>query len=99
MTEPLASTLTLPALPASGSSDKDAEEMLPPVVKPTEEAVISIWPPLPEVTEGNTEADWSLWEDSVNSQLQPLSGFQDAGVRDTESGDITAFDQVGKRDR
>ena len=56
-------------------------------------------PPLPEVTEGNTEADWSLWEDSVNSQLQPLSGFQDAGVRDTESGDITAFDQVGKRDR
>jgi hypothetical protein len=55
-------------------------------------------PPLPEVTEGNTEADWSLWEDSVNSQLQPLSGFVDIAVRDTESGDITAFDQVGKRD-
>ena len=47
--------------------------------------------PLPEVTEGNTEADWSLWEDSVNSQLMPLSG-------DTGTGDISAFDKVTKRD-
>ena len=47
--------------------------------------------PLPEVIEGNTEADWSLWEDSVNSQLMPLSG-------DTGAGDISAFDKVSKRD-
>ncbi len=47
--------------------------------------------PLPEVTEGNTEADWSLWEDSVNSQLAPLPG-------DTGAGDIGAFDKVSKRD-
>jgi hypothetical protein len=57
--------------------------------------------PLPEVVEGDGEADWSLWEDSVNlnSQLQPLSGFRDTGFRDTESAEISAFDKVGKRDR
>jgi hypothetical protein len=46
--------------------------------------------PLPEVIEGDGEADWSLWEESVtNSQLQPLSDF----------GGISAFDKVGKRDQ
>lgn len=52
--------------------------------------------PLPEIIEGDGEADWSLWEDSVNldSQLQPVSGFREA-----ESQDVSAFDKVGKRDR
>jgi len=31
--------------------------------------------PLPEVTEGNSEADWSAWEDSVAFQDSQMSGF------------------------
>jgi hypothetical protein len=32
--------------------------------------------PLPEVTEGNSEADWSAWEDSVAFQDSQMSGFE-----------------------
>lgn len=31
--------------------------------------------PVPEVTEGNSEADWSVWEDSVAFQDSQMSGF------------------------
>jgi hypothetical protein len=31
--------------------------------------------PLPEVTEGNSEADWSAWEDSVAFQDSQLPDF------------------------
>lgn len=31
--------------------------------------------PLPEVAEGNTDADWSAWEDSVAFQDSQMSGF------------------------
>ena len=35
-------------------------------------------PPLPEVTEGNLESDWALWEDSVAFQdSQMPSGFNE----------------------
>lgn len=30
-------------------------------------------PLLPEVVEGNAHSDWELWEDSVKSQLTPLT--------------------------
>lgn len=54
---------------------------------------------LPEVVEGDSEEDWSLWEDSVNSQFLPLSGVRDTGFQDTDSAEVSAFDNVGKRDR
>lgn len=31
--------------------------------------------PVPDVTEGNSEADWSAWEDSVAFQDNQMSGF------------------------
>lgn len=44
-------------------------------------------PPLPEVVaEGNTQADWSMWEDSVSlldSQMQDLGPASRFQVRDT----------------
>lgn len=38
-------------------------------------------PLLPEVVEGNAHSDWELWEDSVNSQLTPLT----PGTRPSDS--------------
>lgn len=61
--------------------------------------------PLPEVVgEGNTQADWSAWEDSMStldSQLQDLSPSQSVHVRDTRPSqpDDDPFASVrGKRD-
>ena len=62
--------------------------------------------PLPEVVaEGNTQADWSVWEDSVmalDSQMQTLVPADRVYVRDTSSSqfdDVDAFASVrGKRD-
>jgi len=61
--------------------------------------------PLPEVVgEGNTNADWSAWEDSVtalDSQLQELTPSRSVHVRDTLPGplDEDPFASVrGKRD-
>jgi hypothetical protein len=66
--------------------------------------------PLPEVVaEGNTQADWSAWEDSMttlNSQMQglpPDSGFYVREHRDTRPSQLDeepdAFGSVrGKRD-
>jgi hypothetical protein len=52
-------------------------------------------PPLPEVIEGDGDTDWDLWQESVNhmdSQLDPVSRFQDAGLD-------SAFDKVSKKDK
>lgn len=60
----------------------------PPERRPTREVVDYAAPPrrakapvrqhelpsLPEVTEGNTEADWSAWEDSVAFQESTFNG-------------------------
>jgi hypothetical protein len=62
--------------------------------------------PLPEVVaEGNTQADWSMWEDSVmalDSQMQDLVPHNRVYVRETtpsQLDDIDAFSSVrGKRD-
>ena len=57
--------------------------------------------PLPRVVaEGNTEADWSMWEDSMitlDSQLQGLSPADRAQMRDprpSQLDDIDAFASV-----
>jgi hypothetical protein len=60
--------------------------------------------PLPEVTEGNEQSDWALWEDSVaalDSQMQslgPSSRFSDRTSTPTDFQDIDAFARVTKKD-
>ncbi|GAB3767951.1 hypothetical protein GCM10028796_30640 [Ramlibacter monticola] len=62
--------------------------------------------PLPEVVaEGNTQADWSVWEDSVmalDSQMQDMVPSNRVYVRDTghsQLDPVDAFASVrGKRD-
>ncbi|MEJ8838815.1 hypothetical protein [Ramlibacter sp. AN1133] len=62
--------------------------------------------PLPEVVaEGNTQADWSMWEDSVmamDSQMQEILPGDRVYVRDSrpsQMDDVDAFASVrGKRD-
>src|SRR5262245_47479201 len=62
--------------------------------------------PLPEVVaEGNTQADWSMWEDSVmqlDSQAHGLEPADRVHVRDTRPSqldNVDAFASVrGKRD-
>ena len=60
--------------------------------------------PLPEVVaEGNTQADWSVWEDSVmalDSQMQELPPSNSVYVRDTRPSqldDIDAFASVRRK--
>lgn len=63
--------------------------------------------PLPEVVaEGNTQADWGAWEDSMtsfNSQLQGLaadSGFYVREQRDTRASELAEpdpFANVGRK--
>lgn len=60
--------------------------------------------PLPEVVaEGNTEADWSAWEDSktaLDSQLQSIYPSQEVYVRDTRPSqldDLDPFSGVRKK--
>jgi hypothetical protein len=60
--------------------------------------------PLPEVTEGNEQSDWALWEDSVvalDSQMQslgPLSRFTDRTDTSSDFQDIDAYARVKRRD-
>lgn len=61
-------------------------------------------PPLPEVTEGNLESDWALWEDSVafqDSQMPSSFGDLDSvKTRDdkpVKSRDPDPFATVRKR--
>lgn len=60
--------------------------------------------PLPEVVaEGNTQADWSVWEDSMtalDSQLQGLVPTDRVYVRDTrpsQLAEIDPFSSVGRK--
>ena len=80
-----------------------------PVPKPTTARRRSTGPaplPVPEVVaEGNTEADWSAWEDSMtalDSQMQGLGASNRVHVRETRPSqldDPDAFSSVkGKRD-
>jgi hypothetical protein len=52
--------------------------------------------PLPEVVaEGNTQADWSVWEDSMttlDSQLQGLAPSSRFQVRDTRPSQLDEID-------
>jgi hypothetical protein len=54
--------------------------------------------PLPEVVaEGNTQADWSMWEDSVmalDSQMQDLMPQNRVYVRDTRPSQLSQLDDV-----
>jgi hypothetical protein len=59
---------------------------------------------LPEVVaEGNTQADWSMWEDSMtamDSQLQGLMPTNRVFVRDTRPSqldDLDPFASVGRK--
>jgi hypothetical protein len=54
---------------------------------------------LPEVVEGNDHTDWALWQESVNSQLQPVSRsaadsrFQNSGQSQFQST-ISDYDEL-----
>lgn len=44
-------------------------------------ALASLEPlPIPEVSEGNTEADWSMWEDSVAFQNSQMPQYDEVTV-------------------
>ena len=60
--------------------------------------------PLPEVVgEGNTQADWSAWEDSMtalDSQLQDIAPANRVHVRDTRPSqldDLDPFSSVSRK--
>ena len=57
--------------------------------------------PLPQVTEGNEETDWSLWEDSVtalDSQMQALGPSSRISEASSDYQDVDAFSRVAKKD-
>jgi hypothetical protein len=54
---------------------------------------------LPEVVEGNGQSDWKLWQDSVNSQLTPLTRPSDSRFADSSQSqfdELDPYDRVGK---
>lgn len=60
--------------------------------------------PLPEVTEGNLESDWALWEDSVAfqdsqmpSDLSPLEAVKDRSDPKQEDGSDPYASVRGRR--
>jgi len=59
--------------------------------------------PLPEVVaEGNTQADWSAWEDSMtalDSQMQDLAPSERVRVRDTRPSQPDELDPFSRMDR
>jgi hypothetical protein len=63
--------------------------------------------PLPQVTEGNEDSDWAMWEDSVLEQDSQMmhSQFHDTvpsefpheqHAEDAKPGDVDPFATVGK---
>lgn len=60
------------------------------------EPVLPAAAPLPEVVgEGNTQADWSAWEDSMtalDSQLQDIAPGNRVHVRDTRPSQLDDLD-------
>jgi hypothetical protein len=92
----------------SRPAKKQAGSPRPPARKAAEPAPLppfALSAPLPEVVaEGNTQADWSQWEDSMtalDSQMQSLEPSARVHVRDTRPSqldDLDAFSSVrGKR--
>ena len=59
---------------------------------------------LPEITEGNEQSDWALWEDSMtalDSQMQslgPSSRFTEKAGTPSDYQDIDAFARVTRKD-
>lgn len=55
---------------------------------------------LPEVVEGNAHADWQLWQDSVNSQLTPLTRTTDSQSANLSSqyDELDPYNRVRKKD-
>ena len=82
--EPLAASRK-PRAPA-----RDAQPAPAPLADPAPPAS------LPEVVaEGNTQADWSMWEDSMtalDSQMQDLAPDSRIQVRDTRPSQLDDFD-------
>ena len=71
----------------------------------SESAEVSTEPAaLPEITEGNEQSDWALWEDSVialDSQMQslgPSSRFTENAGTPSDYQDIDAFARVTRKD-
>ncbi|AMO25092.1 hypothetical protein GCM10027034_04610 [Ramlibacter solisilvae] len=60
-------------------------------------------PPVGEVTEGNTEADWSAWESSMmelDSQMGDLpqsARIQDRNAKSSQFDDLDPFESVRKK--
>jgi hypothetical protein len=55
--------------------------------------------PVSQVVEGNSEADWDLWQDSVDafdSKMQPLARSARAIAEDSQAADIDPFSRVSK---
>lgn len=78
--------------PAAGKQEKAAQR------QPRDGGPATLPPsaPLPEVVgEGNTQADWNAWEDSMtalDSQLQDLVPSQRVYVRDTRPSQLDELD-------
>jgi hypothetical protein len=90
-------------VPPSASSATPARDA-PPAAKPRPPLHFLDTAPLPEViSEGNTQADWSAWEDSVlslDSQLQELASSARAPNREAQprqSEEPDAFARVKAR--
>lgn len=63
-----------PVVPVRSTSST----LRPAAAKPVRQGLPPSPPPLPEVTEGNEDSDWAMWEDSVAFQdSQMPSVFND----------------------
>lgn len=70
-----------PAEPARVTRPAAAGTPQPALEKPVRPATPPVPPPLPEVSEGNLESDWAMWEDSVafqDSQMPSVFNELDA---------------------
>ncbi len=90
---------TAPAKPAATAKPRPAASAAPARV-----GTPPVPPPLPEVSEGNQESDWAMWEDSVafqDSQMPSVFNELDAvKTRDEKpkkSGEPDPFAAVRKR--
>ena len=66
--------------------------------------VVSGPTPLPQVSEGNEQSDWALWEDSMtamDSQMQSLGFLPSHHARleePTDRQELDAYSKVAKKD-
>ena len=90
--------------PAAARKPKPKIAVRPARPDPAADAPVAA-APLPEVVaEGNTQADWSMWEDSMtalDSQLQDIAPSSRIHVRDTRPSQLDELDpfsaERGKR--